>query len=184
MFFLPHNLCCLCRKGDNPVWSHQSVSLSQWNEKTANITILSGLPSYSSSCQSHWSALLFTRNLHPWAFNQVNQNFKFQENILWWKYHVPVASQAVKMFIVHSSRKTLTLHPPTFCFTQHINKWCHDRKHVTLVAFVAKLHWENTSIRFFCLQTVWRGCNFRVYARHRYTARERQLSSIIYHPAR
>lgn len=35
MFFLPHNLCCLCRKGDNPVWSHQSVQLvtMKWKKK-------------------------------------------------------------------------------------------------------------------------------------------------------
>lgn len=70
MFFLPHNLWCLCRKGDNPVWSHQSVQLvtMKWKLKMEEVVCVGRgayIPSLDFStiplsCQSYWSALLFT----------------------------------------------------------------------------------------------------------------------------
>lgn len=70
MFFLPHNLWCLCRKEDNPVWSHQSVQLitMKWKLKMEEVVCVGRgayIPSLDFStiplsCQSYWSALLFT----------------------------------------------------------------------------------------------------------------------------
>lgn len=87
MFFLPHNLYCLCRKGNNPVWSHQSVQLiklkwKNWKRgKMFKYSILySSLLSVISICSAVY--LLF----RSWVFGQVNRNFKFQDDILTWKF--------------------------------------------------------------------------------------------------
>lgn len=90
MFFLPHNLCCSCRKRDNPVWSHRQP---QWNEKTqrggkrsANIInslwIRSVIP---LCCQSYWSVLMFTyRSTHGHLVESVRIS-----NLLRWKTSRP-----------------------------------------------------------------------------------------------
>lgn len=69
--------------------------------------ILSGLFSYSSLLPLILISPAVYLSLHSWAFSQVNQNFKFQENILRWKMSLWLLT--LNIFTVHSSWKN-------FCF--------------------------------------------------------------------
>lgn len=55
---------------------------NEMKKNCANITILSGLFSYSSLLPVILITPAVNLLLHSWASSQVNQNFKFQGNIL------------------------------------------------------------------------------------------------------
>lgn len=128
MFFLPHNLCCLCRKGNNPVWSHQSVQLTKtkWKNwkwgKMCNYLIL--YFSLLSLILISSADYLF---LQSWVFSQVNQNLKFQDNILvcksLWLFSEDLRSSKnttnFLVFSLHSILKVLSV----------ISDWQEEEKH-------------------------------------------------------
>lgn len=81
MFFLPHNLCCLCRKGGNPISSCQSVKpvTVKWKkterrQKSANISGLPG-PQLFFFPASHIDQSTVIVSSHSWAFSHSEFQF-------------------------------------------------------------------------------------------------------------
>lgn len=149
MFFVLHHLCCLFRNGENPDHTRQIVTMKwknwTWGEKSTNITSLSGF----FSCSSLLPVILISPAVyllfHSWAFSEVNQNFKFQENIQRWKTSRPCSFSGWDdlhcSFISANTQKSL------FCVTQHIKKLVsgQDGCHSSMVVCIfAKIHWAYT----------------------------------------
>lgn len=118
MFFLPHNLCCLCRKGGNPISSRQSVKpvTVKWKkterrQKSANISGLAGPHSYSSFLPVISISPLL--QYHPTLGHLVTQNFNLQE------MSEACCCLDCEIFIVHSSETSVKR---CLCFTQHLSK--------------------------------------------------------------
>lgn len=61
---------------------HNEIKHLKVGKKSANITVLSELFSYSSVHAGILIILAVDVLLHSWGFSQVNQNFKFQEKVL------------------------------------------------------------------------------------------------------
>lgn len=129
MFFLPHNLCCLCRKGGNPISSCQSVKpvTVKWKkterrQKSANISVLPGPHSYSSFLPVISISPTVIVSPHSWAFSHSEFQFTREgtemskakkENSL------ACGCVACEVFIVHSSETSVKR---CLCFTQHLSK--------------------------------------------------------------